>query len=139
MKGTWQTTEGGGGGGLGMAVLVILAVALIGPAVAAAVAELLHLLVIVLVALAALAGAGGLALVAFRVSHRRQETARLLYQVTPAPSRPAQLPSEPRPAIEAPRQLHLHFHGVQAEDVAAIIARDLPQPDVNRRKPPNVP
>jgi hypothetical protein len=28
---------------------------------------------------------------------------------------------ELRPAIERGRQLHLHFHGVEAEDVAAII------------------
>jgi hypothetical protein len=26
-------------------------------------------------------------------------------------------------AIEPPRQLHLHFHGVEAEDVAAIIRK----------------
>jgi hypothetical protein len=29
--------------------------------------------------------------------------------------------------------------GVSAEDIAAILARDLPQPDVNRQKPPHVP
>jgi hypothetical protein len=35
---------------------------------------------------------------------------------------PPPLPAPQRPAIEAPRELHLHFHGVTAEDVAAIIA-----------------
>jgi hypothetical protein len=35
--------------------------------------------------------------------------------------------AEPRPAIEAPRQVHLHFHGVSAEDVAAIIERHRPE------------
>jgi hypothetical protein len=116
-------THGHGGGGLGPVVLVILAVALLGPAIAAAVAELLHLLVIAVAVVGGVTLAAGLALVAFRVSRRGQETARVLYQVTPAPPRPSPLPSQPWPAIEAPQQLHLHFHGVQAEDVAAIIER----------------
>ena len=71
-----HTHGSGGGGGLGMAVLVIVAAGLLGPAVAAAVAELLHLLVIVAVVLAAVAGAGAVALLAFRGSRGRQETAR---------------------------------------------------------------
>ena len=121
MRGTWETTDSGGGGGLGTVVLVIVAAALLGPAVAAAVAELLHLLVIAVAVVGGLALAGGLALVAFRVSHRSQETARVLYRVTPAPPRPAPLPSEPQAAIEAPRQLHLYFHGADPADVAAII------------------
>ena len=66
---------------------------------------------------------GLVALVAFRVSYRDQETARALYRVTPAPPRPAPLRSEPRPAIEAPRQVHLHFHGVDPADVAELIRR----------------
>jgi hypothetical protein len=51
---------------------------------------------------------------------------------THLPARPAADPAEPlpapqRPAIGAPKQeLHLHFHGVTAEEVAAILA------DVNR-------
>jgi hypothetical protein len=118
-----HTHGSGGGSGLGTVVLVILAAALLGPAVAAAVAELLHLLVIVLVVLAAVAGAGLVALGAFHVSRRRQETPRLAYPATLSPPRPARLPSEPRPAIEPPRQLHLHFYGVEAEDVAELIRR----------------
>ena len=113
----------GGGSGLGMIVLIIVAAALLGPAVAAAVAELLHLLVIVLVVLAALAGAAAVALVAFRVSHRSQEAARVLYRITPAPPRPSPLPSEPRSTIEAPRQVHLHFHRIDPADVAELIRR----------------
>jgi hypothetical protein len=36
-------------------------------------------------------------------------------------------------------QFHLHFHGVSAEDVAAILARqDLPWPEVNQPGPPHV-
>jgi hypothetical protein len=36
--------------------------------------------------------------------------------------------------------LHLHLHGVSAEDVAAIIAwENLPRPEVNLPSPPRVP
>lgn len=38
----------------------------------------------------------------------------------PAPAPP--LP-EPRPAIERPPEVHLHLHGVSAEDIAAILRR----------------
>jgi len=111
-------THGHSGGGLGTVVLVILAAALLGPAIAAAVAELLHLLVIVI---AAVPGAGLVASGAWRLRSGRQDTARVLYRVTPAPPRPSPLPSQPRPAIEAPRQVHLHFHGTDPAEVAAII------------------
>jgi hypothetical protein len=111
----------GGGGFDPMPILIIIgAIVLAGP-VAAAAAELLHLLVIVLVVLAAVAGAGLVAYVAFWVSRGRQETARALYRVAPAPPRPSPLPSAPPPAIEAPRQVHLHFHGADPAEVAAII------------------
>jgi hypothetical protein len=41
----------------------------------------------------------------------------------PVPWQAAQAVPEPRrAAIEAPREVHLHFHGVTAEDVAAIVA-----------------
>jgi hypothetical protein len=43
---------------------------------------------------------------------------------TPPPWRAVQAPREPRRAIERGGQRHLHFHGVSAEDVAAIIDRD---------------
>jgi hypothetical protein len=113
----------GGGGFDPMPILIIIgAIALAGP-VAAAAAELLHLLVIVLAVLAGVMGAGVMAYVAFRVSRGRQEPARALYRVTPAPPKPRALPSEPGPAIEAPRQLHLHFHGTDPADVAELIRR----------------
>ena len=112
-----------------MPILIIIgAIALAGP-VAAAAAELLHLLVIVLAVLAAVVGVGVVAYVAFRVSHRHQETARALYRVTPATAKPAPLPSEPRRAIEAHRpevHMHHHWHGVDADDVAEILRRQLP-------------
>jgi hypothetical protein len=123
MKGTWQTTDdGGGGSGLGLAVVIILAAALLGPAIAAAVAELLHVLVIVVGVILDLGATSLLAFVAFRVSRGRHDTARLVNRITSAPSRPSTLRSEPLRAIEQ-RAIHLHFHGVSPEDVAAIIDR----------------
>jgi hypothetical protein len=104
-----------------MPILIIIgAIALAGP-VAAAAAELLHLLVIVLAVLSGVVAVGVVAYVAFRVSHRGQEMARVPYQVTPALAKPPPLRTEPRPAIEAPRQVHLHFHGADPAEVAAII------------------
>jgi hypothetical protein len=37
--------------------------------------------------------------------------------------RAAQPPPQPRPAIGHPTGVHLHLHGVSAEDVAAILDR----------------
>jgi uncharacterized membrane protein YraQ (UPF0718 family) len=140
-----HTHGGGGGSGLGVVVLVIVAAALLGPAVAAAVAELLHLLVIVLAAVAALGVAGLAGLLAFRVRRRLEDAARAgppnLGAVSPLhrTARAAHPLPEPRPAIERPIEQHVHFHGLSAEDVAALLARDLPQPGVNRQRPPHVP
>lgn len=125
MRGTWQTTGGGGGLGaiLGMIGAVVLVAAIAGP-VAAAAAELARIVVTIVAVVAALAVAGGAALLAYRVRHRHRPRAlpspgaRVL---PPGAAAPLQEPQ--RPAIEAARQVHLHFHGVTAEDVAAIIAR----------------
>jgi hypothetical protein len=128
MRGTWETTDSGGGGGLGTVVLVILAAAVLGPAVAAAVAELLHLLVIVAVILAAVAGAGLAGLAALRVHRWRTGGPARVPLLAPPPWRPVQAPTvarqvtgRPPPAIE---HHHVHFHGISAEDVAAVIARE---------------
>jgi len=45
----------------------------------------------------------------------------------PARARPSQaLPAPQQPAIGRPAEVHLHFHGIDAAEVAAILA------DVNR-------
>jgi hypothetical protein len=135
MKGTWQTTDDGGGG-LGIVVLVIVAAAVLGPAVAAAaaavgaaVAELVHIVLIVGAILLGLGATAVAALAGVRVW--RWHAARPLpREPAPPPWRaevtapePRQIPSEPPPAIEAPRQVHLHFHGVDAAEVAELIRR----------------
>jgi hypothetical protein len=38
-------------------------------------------------------------------------------------TRPIQHPQNRDPRFEPPRQVHLHFHGVQAEDVAELVRR----------------
>jgi hypothetical protein len=122
MRGTWQTTDDGGGSGLGVVALVILAAAVLGPAVAAAVAELLHLLVMVIVVLAAVAGAGLVALGAWRLRHSGPNRVTAVSFPRPLPQRPAESLTAPqRPAIERPAEVHLHFHGVSAEEVAAVL------------------
>jgi hypothetical protein len=105
-------------------ILIVIGAILIGPAVAAAVAELLHIVLIVVAVLAVVAAAGLAAFVAWRLRHRRRSAPWQVQCITPAPARPSPLRSEPRPAIEAPRQVHLHLHGVSAEDIAAILARN---------------
>jgi hypothetical protein len=114
----------GGGGSLGLVVLVILAVALLGPAVVAAVAELLRILLVVVVVMVCISVAVLAGTLAWRWRRLGAARAGVLPEsrwarAAPTPSlRPA-----PRAAIEQQRQLHLHFHGTDAADVAEIIRR----------------
>jgi hypothetical protein len=108
-------------------VLVLLAVALLGPAVAAAAVELLHVVVIAAAVIIGLEAAGVAAAVAVRVHRWRAGgvtpvsfPARPPWRPVEAPRAPRQLGSQP-PAIE--HHHHVHFHGLDANEVAAIIAR----------------
>ncbi len=121
-------THGSGGSGLGTAVLVLvgaaLAVKFAGP-VAASVGELVHVLLVVGAIILGVGAGGLLAFVAYRVRHggsRRTVRARVVPPLPPVAARPVQAHSEPRPAIERSHEVHLHLHGVSAEDVAAILA-----------------
>jgi hypothetical protein len=120
-------THGSGGSGLGEVLVILLAVALLGPAIAAAVAELVHLVLIVLAVLAGLAAAGVVALAAFHI--HRWRTGGTVQRSLPAPPRQRAVQSAPSPrAVQAPEprpaiEQHVHFHGLSAEDVAAILAR----------------
>jgi hypothetical protein len=129
----------GGGSGLGVVLVILLAVALPGPAVAAAVAELVHVLPIVaglvhvlLIVAGVIVGVGaaGLAgLLAWQLWRTRVDAARAMPPRTlvaraapPLQARRAgELPAAPQ--REPPGGLHLHFHGLDAEDVAAILSR----------------
>jgi hypothetical protein len=117
-------THGNGGSG-GTAVLVVLAAAFavaVAQPVLAAVAELVHALLIAAGVILGLAAVGLAAIVTWRL--RQSHTNRITSVSFPArlPPRPAQALSEPpRPAISRPAEVHLHFHGVTAEDIAAAI------------------
>ncbi len=133
--------HGSGGGGLGTAVLVVLAAAavvkLAGPVVAA-VGELVHLALIVAGVIVGVGAIGLVGVLTWRWRRPRLDAARAMPPLSATVARAAQPLLQPRRALpqarraselpaalqhEPPGGLHLHFHGVSAEDVAAIIAR----------------
>jgi hypothetical protein len=122
-------THGSGGSGLGEVIVILLAVALLGPAFAAAVAELLHVFLIVAGVIVGVGAASLAGLLAWRWRRRHQDAARAMPPLPRKMARAAQpLPkAQPAHALptgrqrELPGELHLHFHGVSAEDVAAIL------------------
>ena len=131
MRGTWQTTDSGGGTGL--AVAVIIALVLLGSGVASAaasaLASLLVTLAIVLGSVIGLAVLGGIGWLAYRA---RSGLTRSDRPGRPIEARPVvQLPPVPRPdlsppykaAIEPGREIHLHFHGLTPEQIAAIVTQ----------------
>jgi hypothetical protein len=119
----------GGGSGLGTAVLVLfgaaLAVKAAGP-VLAAVAELVHVLLIVAGVIVGVGAAGLVGLLAWRWHRTQADAARAMPPLPPRVARAAQPLPEPRPAIERAGDIHMHLHGVSAEDVAAIIRQQQP-------------
>jgi hypothetical protein len=88
-----------------------------------------HMVLIIAAAVAMLGAAGMAGLLAFRVRRRLEDAARAgppnLGAVSPLhrTARAARPLLEPRPAIEAPRQVHIHLHGVTPEDVAELVRR----------------
>jgi hypothetical protein len=125
-------THGSGGSGLGTAVLVVigaaLAVKLAGPVLDAA-AELLRVLLIAAGVIVGVGAASLVGLIAWRWRSRK-DAARAMPPRTlvaraapplPQARRAGELPAAPQG--EPPGGLHLHFHGLDAEDVAAILSR----------------
>jgi hypothetical protein len=124
-------THGSGGlGGLGAALLVILGAALFikaAPVVLGAAAELLHLVLIVAAVILGLAGVALAGFIAWRVHRYRHEGAARATALPPGSARAAQALQEPQrdalPPAAGQVHIHHHWHGVIAEDVAAIFAR----------------
>ena len=123
-------THSSGGSGLGEVLVILLAVALLGPAPVAAVAELVHVLLIVAGVIVGVGAAGLAGLLAWQLRRTRVDAARAMPPRTlvaraapplPQARRAAGLPAAPQ--RETPGGLHLHFHGLDAAQVAAIIAR----------------
>jgi hypothetical protein len=128
-------THGSGGSDLGAALLVILGAALFvnaAPVVLGAAAELLHVFLIVAGVVVGTGAAGVVGLLTWRWRRKRLTAARAGHALQgavhplPAVARAAQPLPEPRPAIERAPEVHLHLHGVSAEDVAAIIRQQQP-------------
>lgn len=120
-------THGGGGFDPLPILLIIGAIAVAGP-VGAAVGALLHLLLIAVVVILSLAGVGLAAVIAYRVHRWRAGGTTPVSLPAPTVARAVQAPTQPRPAIERPQEVHVHhhWHGVDAEDVAEILRRQLP-------------
>ena len=105
-----------GGGGRASGWLVILgaiAVAAIAGPVAQAIRDLI--MVVAITGAVVLVAAGTAAVLSYRV---RRRDARGLTQRGIRP-----LPAPEQRALGRAQEVHLHFHGVSAEDVAAIITR----------------
>jgi hypothetical protein len=115
-------THGSGSGG-GTIVLVVLATvfaaAVARPVVHAAV-MVVHMVLILAVVILGLCFGGLVSLLIWR--WRRPDAARVMSPHSIL-VRAAQLLPPERPAIERPPDIHLHLHGVTAEDIAAIIER----------------
>jgi hypothetical protein len=105
---------GGGGSGNGWLVILgaIVLAAIAGP-VAHAIRDLI--MVIGITVAVVLVAASMAAILAYRV--RRRDARALTQRGARA------LPTPERLALGRSQEVHLHFHGVSAEDVAAIIAR----------------
>jgi hypothetical protein len=129
VKGTWQTTDGGSG--LGVAVAAIAMAVVIGSVAAPviAVADALARAVLITAAvIVGLAGLGLLALLGHRLRYRRPGgTTRASFLGTVQPRPTQALPAAPPTSAALPpparREVHLHFHGVTADDVAEILGR----------------
>ena len=107
-----------GGGGLALAVAVI-AVAAVAVPVIHALTNLIEVLAVIIAALAAL----GTAALVCLLRLRRQPPRTLPPQLYGSPSVHA-VQGRPGPrALPARPEVHLHFHGVGAEDVAEILRR----------------
>jgi hypothetical protein len=124
MRGTWQTTDSGGGG---LVLAVIAAAALIGSGAASAIASALVMILIVLGVVIVLAAAAGITWLVLRARRAAKSapavpvSAPPAYQLAPG-IRLSQTAARP-PAIEPPRELHVHLHGLTPDQLAAIITQ----------------
>jgi hypothetical protein len=79
-------------------------------------------LITVIAVLASLGAIGGTAYAVYRARHPQPVQRRRCPAPKQVPWHCAKPLSAPhRPAIEAPPEVHLHFHGVTAEEVAEIV------------------
>jgi hypothetical protein len=124
MRGTWQTTDGGGLLKLVAAIVVIAVVVSAAGPVVAAVGELVHILLVIAAVLAGVAGAGLVAFIAWRWHRYHHRIAARATAVPPGVARAAPpLAGTQQRAIERPGESHwhVHIHGGDAETIAEIV------------------
>jgi hypothetical protein len=122
MRSEWYTTTSGGSGGGRRLLIAAVVLVLLG---SGAGAKLSAALVAVLIALAVVLVLTIAAGVAWLVYRARQERPAVTYRAEVIPNRSqAATNSPPAVAPPAPREVHLHLHGVSPEQ-AAEIARAL--------------
>lgn len=128
----------GSGGGIGGLVLVIFGLVLLasiaGPVVAA-VAELVRVVLIVAEIMLGLAVLGGAGLLAWRLRQRRANAVPRMTVVPPAVTGPSQALPAPWRAIGQRGGLHLHFHGLTAEQAAEVVRQAHPAPQPGTEHP----
>jgi hypothetical protein len=120
MRGTWQTTDGGSGGGLVLAV--IAAAVLIGSGAASAITSAIVTIIIITGCTIAAVTIAGIGVLVYRVRSERRGApngAQPVYELHPEIRHGVSNLS--RPAVEPPREIHLHFHGADPDRAAAII------------------
>jgi hypothetical protein len=110
---THPELRGSGGGNGWLVVLGAVVVAAIAGPVAHAIGDLIEALAIIVAVILAIAGLAAVLTCWIRHRYTRPQTQRAV--------RTLQAP-EP-PALGGAQEVHLHFHAVTAEDIAAIIAR----------------
>jgi hypothetical protein len=114
-------------GGGGPVLLITGALILLGSGAAAAVATSVVVALIAAAAVIVLSVAGLVAYLIYRARHS-PAAAPWGHDIIPAPVLRL-LDAPERPALEQPRELHLHFHGTGPEQVAEILRRhERPEP-----------
>jgi hypothetical protein len=122
VKGTWQSSGTGPGPVVAVIVVLILASSGVGSAIASAVVTL----VIVLGCVVGVAVLGGIAWLVYRA--RRAPgigTRGSDLGLHAGPEIRHSVADLRRPAIEPPREVHLHFHGADPAEAAEVIRRAL--------------
>jgi hypothetical protein len=118
-------THGSGGGGTVVLVILaaVLAAAIARPVIHAAI-EVFQVVLIVAVVIVGVGAAGLVGLLTWRWRRWQADAARTRPPCSRKLVRAARPLLQPRPAIERPPDIHLHLHGVSAEDIAAILAQN---------------
>jgi hypothetical protein len=126
-------SSGGGWGVLAVIVVVLLTGAAVARPVEHAAIDVLHVLEIAGYCLAGLIAAAGAGYAALRLRRHRLDAPRrsVALPAAPEPARAVGARTQPAAAIEAPapQELHLHVHGLRAEDLAAMMTGELGRRD----------